>query len=96
VALTLPGQLTLTLNPNFFCTNNAPFAIGNKHAAEDVSCLRMTLTVIFYFLNAGSGRLADGLINYVYTAICLARSVLGCKCDRLLTGKRLGICNDTI
>ena len=32
-------QLTLTpvtLNPNFFCTNYAPFKTENKHTANDV------------------------------------------------------------
>jgi len=27
-------QLTLTLNPNFFCTHNALFATANKHTAK--------------------------------------------------------------
>jgi len=29
--------LKMTLQPNFFCTNNAPFATGNKRTANDVS-----------------------------------------------------------
>jgi len=29
-------QLTLTLNPNFFCTNSAPFSTGNKHTANGI------------------------------------------------------------
>jgi len=29
-------ELTLTLNPNFCCTNDLPFAAGNKHTANDV------------------------------------------------------------
>ena len=37
-------QLTLTvaINLNFYCTNNAPFATGNKHTANDVSCFCCT------------------------------------------------------
>jgi len=27
---------TLTVNPNFFCTNNAPFATGNKRTTKRV------------------------------------------------------------
>jgi len=47
-------QVTLTLNRNFFCTNNASSSAENKHGANDVSCLRRAL--IFYVLNADSGR----------------------------------------
>jgi len=46
-------QLTLTLKPNFFYTNDALFATGNKRTANDVSCLRMPAISC---LNADSGR----------------------------------------
>jgi len=28
--------ILLPINPNFFCTNDAPFATENKHTANDV------------------------------------------------------------
>jgi len=46
--------LTLTPDCNLFCTDNSPFATGNEHIANGVSCSRMS--VIFYILNADSGR----------------------------------------
>ena len=46
--------LALTSDPNFFCTNNALFATGNKHPENGVSRLRMSL--INCVLNADSGR----------------------------------------
>jgi len=49
-------------NPNFSCTNNAPFATGNKHAANGVTPLWMS--AISCVLNADSGRYTDALISY--------------------------------
>jgi len=46
--------LILTLSPNSFCTNKAPFATENKSTANDVTRLRMSM--ISYVLNADSGR----------------------------------------
>ena len=55
-------KLTLTLTPNpTFCANSAPFATGNKLAANDMSCSR--ISVISMFLNADSGRWTDALIT---------------------------------
>ena len=56
------GNITLILNRNHFCTNDAPFTSGNKHTANDLSCSRMW--VISYVLNADSGRWDDVLISY--------------------------------
>ena len=47
--ITLTMTLTLILTPDLLCTNNAPFAIGNKHTANSVLCLR--ISVIFYVIN---------------------------------------------
>jgi len=45
-----------------FLVYNALFATGNKHTANDESCLRMS--AISYVVNADSGRYADALISY--------------------------------
>ena len=45
--LNLPHGKVSSVNPNFSCINNAPL---NKHTANGVSCLRMS--VISYVLNA--------------------------------------------
>lgn len=43
-------------NPKrYLCANNAPFVTANKHTANDVPCIRMSL--MSYVLNARSGRL---------------------------------------
>ena len=53
IGVQTPGQLTLTVAPNFLGRNNAPFAIRYKHAANVVSYLRMP--IISYVLDADSG-----------------------------------------
>ena len=54
-------ELTLTLNPNFCCTNDVPFAAGNKHTANDV--FTMISDVLCFERRSDSGRYADALIS---------------------------------
>jgi len=58
--------LTVNLRPHFFCTNNAPFATGNKHTANDESRSKKSV-VSYMFLNAT--RLRGGRWQFSLAAV---------------------------
>ena len=73
--VTLTPTITLKLNSSFhhfWQKSNAPLAIGNKHAATDVPCYRMS--AISYILNADSGRYADTPVHELITLISVMQN----------------------